>query len=48
MTVCTKCSQDPEGDETQQALLTITSLDWGQLLGQMTIPPQETYQERAI
>ena len=28
--------------------MSVTSLDWGQLLGQMTFPPQETYQERAI
>ena len=28
--------------------LVVTSLNWGQLLGQMTTPSQETYQERAI
>ena len=28
--------------------LVITSLNWGQLLGQMMTPSQETYQERAI
>ena len=28
--------------------MSVTSLNWGQLLGQMTTPPQETYQERAI
>ena len=28
--------------------MSVTSLDWGQLLGQMTTPPQETYWERAI
>ena len=28
--------------------MSVTSLDWGQLLGQMTTPPQETYRERAI
>ena len=28
--------------------MSITSLNWGQLLGQMTTPPQETYRERAI
>ena len=28
--------------------MSVTSLDWGQLLGQMTTLPQETYRERAI
>ena len=28
--------------------LVVTSLNWGQLLGQMTTLSQETYQERAI
>ena len=41
-------TQDPEGDKTWQVPLTVTSLDWGQLLGWMMVLPQETYQERAI
>ena len=40
--------QDPKGDETRQVPLVITSLNWGQLLGQMSTPSQETYWERAI
>ena len=40
--------QDSEGDKTRQASLIVTSLNWGPLLGQMTTPSQETYQERAI
>ena len=40
--------KDPEGNKTRQVSLVVTSLDWGQLLGQMITPSKETYWERAL